>query len=108
VHVFGFAFDANGNASSTVYLTRIQANERVSDNIWGVPRERGISAGNDWSNDYQSLECDAVRASNIGSQALKRLATVIKPDGALHSSQFSFEAHTIKKAMKRLKNKKRV
>jgi hypothetical protein len=79
VHVFGFAFDANGNASSTVYLTRIQANEKVSDNIWGVPRERGISAGNDWSNDYQSLECDAVRASNIGSQPLKLLATVIKP-----------------------------
>ena len=79
VHVFGFAFDANGNASSTVYLTRIQANERVSDNIWGIPRESGISAGNDWSNDYQSLECDAVRASNIGSQPVKRLATVIKP-----------------------------
>jgi hypothetical protein len=49
VHVFGFAFDANGNASSTVYLTHIQANERVSDIIWGIPCEREVEKEN-----YQS------------------------------------------------------
>jgi hypothetical protein len=45
VHVFGFAFDANGNASPTVYLTRIQANEKVSDSLLGIPCESGVAKG---------------------------------------------------------------